>query len=309
MEARDWIVRLTSGEVGEAELQRFKAWRDRSSEHRRAFDRERTFWKQLQVLDGRSDGMPPFRSPAARRNAIGRRAFLAGGGAVAAAAGVAVALPRLDLWWNADFRTGVGDRAEIALPDGSTAILNTDTAIALDFRPELRLVRLLGGEAEFRVGPGATPFRVAALGGGCDALGTVFAVKALADVATVTVEEGRVRVSGSAGTAVDDVVLEAGEQTTYARDQRPRPARAVDMEAALAWRNGRVIFEGQPFAAALAELGRYLPERVVMAPGVDADVPVSAIFSTGEALAAVRALAATQGLSVRRIPGVVVLIS
>ena len=46
MDARDWIVRLTSGNVSDADIQRFKAWRDRSAEHGRAFERERLFWRQ-----------------------------------------------------------------------------------------------------------------------------------------------------------------------------------------------------------------------------------------------------------------------
>lgn len=43
LDARDWIVRLTSGNVSDVDLQRFKAWRDRSPDHKRAFERERVF--------------------------------------------------------------------------------------------------------------------------------------------------------------------------------------------------------------------------------------------------------------------------
>lgn len=51
LDARDWIVRLTSGNVSDAELNRFKAWRERSPHHRLAFERERAFWQQLQGLE------------------------------------------------------------------------------------------------------------------------------------------------------------------------------------------------------------------------------------------------------------------
>lgn len=320
LDARDWIVRLTSGDVSAAELERFKAWRDQSPEHRRAFERERIFWRQLQVLDGTSDGpldgMPPYRSRrAGNRAPVGRRAFLIGG-AVAATAAAMIAVPRLQVWWRADFTTAVGERGTIPLPDGSVATLNTDSAIAVDFMPGLRLVRLLKGEAEFGVRPDASaPFRVAALGGNSDALGTAFSVKALDGMATVTVREGCVRVAGPAaptdpgGSVAGTVELAANEQTRYASGERPVPASTVDTEAVMAWRDGRVIFEGRPFAAAMAELGRYVPERIVLAPGVRPDVPVSAIFSTADALDAVRALAKTQGLVARRVPGVVILVS
>jgi transmembrane sensor len=107
----------------------------------------------------------------------------------------------------------------------------------------------------------------------------------------------------------DTVELAANEQTSYVSGERPVPASTVDTEAVMAWRDGRVIFEGRPFSAAMAELGRYVPERIVLAPGVRPDVPVSAIFSTRNALDAVEALAKTQGLVARRIPGVVILIT
>ncbi|MGS1097356.1 FecR family protein (plasmid) [Aquamicrobium terrae] len=319
LDARDWIVRLTSGNVSDMDLQRFKAWRDRSPDHSQAFERERMFWQQLQVLDGESDGMPPFRPPLRHRGhgLISRRSFLIGGGVAAAAAAAAVvAVPRLQLMWNADFTTAVGEQAEIPLPDGSVATLNTDTAIAVDFTPQLRLVTLLKGEVEFKVRPDPSSlFRVAALGGNSDALGTTFSAKAIEGVATITVCEGHVRVTGPATPtdlnemAARKVELVTSEQTSYVAGEGPLPASAVDTDVVMAWRYGRVIFEGKPFSAAIAELGRYVPERIVLRPGVGPNVPVSAIFSTRDAFDAVQALAKTQGLVARRIPGVVILVT
>jgi transmembrane sensor len=61
LDARDWIVRLTSGNVSDAELTRFKAWRERSPQHRLAFERERAFWKShgaTSCRSGRRAGQP-----------------------------------------------------------------------------------------------------------------------------------------------------------------------------------------------------------------------------------------------------------
>ena len=312
LDARDWIVRLASGDAGEAELRAFKAWRDAAPEHGRVFERERRFWQELQVLEhaaaNRSVDRPARSSPS-------RRGFIAGGALAAAAAGIVV-MPRLERLWQADFVTAVGEQKEIALPDGSLATLNTDSAIAVDFRPELRLVRLLGGEAAFRVKPGASaPFRVASLDGNSDAFDAQFSVSALEGIATVTVAGGRTRVAApaapEAGADRDSgaVDLRENEQTHYAAGRQPAPVMAVDSDALMAWRSGRVIFEGRPFAAAIAELGRYVPERIVMRPGVASQLPVSAIFSTREAFSAVQAMAKTQGLTARRIPGVAIIIA
>lgn len=317
LEARDWIVRLNSGNVSDTELQRFRAWHDLSSAHRRAFRRERAFWQQLEVLDGRSSGMPPNLPPRPQRQpAVGRRLLLVGGGLAACAVVAGIAAPRLQLWMGADLWTGIGEQAEFTLPDGTVATLNTDSAIGLDFTPDLRLVTLLKGEAEFRVkGQDVSPFRVATLGGNSDCSAATFVVKNFDGMATVTVSDGDVRVDAPADPdaqstpSARSVAIGAESQTTYVVGEPPRPASAADISAVLAWRSGRVIFEGRPFGAAIAELGRYLPERIVLAPGVNVRVPVSAIFSTREALGAVEALAQTQGLAARRVPGVVVLIS
>ncbi|QEN87924.1 DUF4880 domain-containing protein [Labrys sp. KNU-23] len=315
LDARDWIVRLTSGNVSDADLQRFKAWRDQSPDHKLAFERERSFWQQLQAIDTGSAGMPPPAAARPNRHVLmGRRSFVIGG-AAAAAVGL-VAVPRLQVWWSADFTTAVGDQGEFTLPDGSVATLNTDSAVSIGYRPGLRLVELLKGEAEFKIAPDRNSvFRVAALGGNSTAKAGRFSVGILEDVATVTSAEGRVDVAGPASpTAPDDsgvtgVEVAANEQTLYVRGEAPRPAQSADAQAVLAWRKGRIIFEGRPFSRAMAELGRYVPERIVMRPGIDAAVPVSAVFSTADAFAAVQALAKTQGLSVRRIPGVLLLIS
>jgi transmembrane sensor len=317
LDARDWIVRLTSGDVSDAALQRFKAWRDLSPQHRLAFERERVFWQQLQSVDAEADGLSPLARPhAATTGVVRRRAFLAGGGAVAATAIAAVSVPRLRDWWSADFTTAVGEQAEIALPDGSLATLNTDSAIAVDFTSQLRLVTLLKGEAGFNIHPGPTQlFRVAALGGNSDTLQTRFSVKSVEGVATVTVEQGEVRVAGQmAPTALYDkapgeVRLAANQQTSYLAGERPRTPLEVDTDLVMAWRSGRLIFEGRKFSAAMAEIGRYVPERIVLGPLARPDIPVSAIFSTRNAYDAVQALAKTQGLTARRIPGVMIILT
>ncbi|KGM30526.1 FecR family protein, partial [Inquilinus limosus] len=130
-DARDWVVRLASGTATEADLAAFRAWRQGSPAHDRAFTRERAFWRQLQALAPEAS---PAAEPRPGRRGFGRRAVLGGGAMLAAGvAGVALA-PRLALLWRADHRTGIGEQARIPLPDGSTVLLNTDSAIALGFR-------------------------------------------------------------------------------------------------------------------------------------------------------------------------------
>ncbi|MDC7984535.1 FecR domain-containing protein, partial [Rhodoplanes sp. TEM] len=210
--------------------------------------------------------------------------------------------------WRADVSTGFGEQRRVSLPDGTAALLNTDSALALGFRPGVRRVALLQGEALFEVTPDAVPFRVAALGGEVEALGTGFAVRAVAGEAAVTVTDGRVRVS--AGGGPDGAVeVRPREQARYRDAGGPVRVAAVDLDEVLSWRAGRIVFEGRPFGEALAELARYVPETVVLADRRAAAEPVSAVFSVGQAVAAIAALAATQNLTMRRIPGLAILIS
>ncbi|WP_158816874.1 FecR domain-containing protein [Methylocapsa sp. S129] len=317
-DARDWVVRLSSGSVTEAELARFKAWRYESREHAQAFARERSFWQQLQPPGGRSDALEgEASSQGTAQRTIGRRAVLVGGGAVAASVVAYVAAPCLKLLLEADYRTAAGEQKRVALPDGSIATLNTDSAIALRYQPNLRLVQLLEGEVLFEVKSDArASFRVAAFGGNTDATGTAFAVRALDDQATITVTEGQVRVFGPADPMSPTphgppsaVTVNSNQQTRYVEGGSPGSATTVDAETILAWRSGRVIFEGRPFANALAELGRYVPERIILGNQSQAMEPISAIFSIRQAYAAIEALASTQSLTVRRIPGVMILVS
>lgn len=295
-EARGWLVRLNSGQISRAELQRFYAWRELSPAHRRAFEHERAFWQQLGQIgdDGRmaSPNAPLW----------SRRRFLWGS---AAAAVAMTATPSLWQWSQQDFSTAAGQQTRIRLPDGSDALLNTDSAIALDFSANRRRVRLLHGEALFQTAASAaSPFEVMALDGVIDSAAAAFAVTMLDETATVRVTDGQVRVAAAA----DAVTLSARQQTHYRTAQAPAPATPFKLTD-LAWRERRVIFEGRPLAAALAELGRYLPEKVVLRARAAGAVPVSGVFAIDRALSAMKALARTQGLSVRRVPGLLLIIA
>jgi len=308
LDARDWIVRLSAGNVSRQDLDRFNAWRAQSPEHALAFAREKEFWQLLKNVDGSDLNAAPVAAPGARLP-VSRRRFLIGGAVAASVA--AVAAPRVLTWMRSDFTTGAGQQATATLPDGSTMLLNTNSAVDVDFQPGLRLVNLLFGEVEFSVRADAgAPFRVAALGGDSDALEGTYAVRSIADEVTVTASAGSISVSGGArGDRANTVSLAPGQQTRYVIGKAPLAAADVNLASELAWRGGRVVFEGRPFGSAINELGRYVPERLVIATHTHDASPVSAVFLTRDAHDAIEALALTQGMSVHRVPGVVIVIS
>lgn len=312
LDARDWLVRLTSGSLSAAELEQFKLWRDCRPEHRAAFEHERRFWNQLDRLahTNRSAAQVPT-------SGMTRRSLIGGGAAVAAAAAGLVAAPRVSLWWQADFIVPAGSQREISLPDGTIATVNTGGALKVDFRAGLRLIHLLRGEAEFRIPLAAdgSPFRVAAGGGNTDMPEGHLTVGNAEDLTTVAVAAGQAAVYSPL--APDETVLAQkphvmlvqSQQTTYLSGANPSQPGTADLEILLAWRQGKIIFEGKPFAAAISDIGRYISEPVILRPGIDRDLAVSGIFSTSQPLAALQSLAKTQALSVRHIPGVAIILA
>lgn len=313
-EARDWVIRLASGEMMPPERARLQAWLDASHVHRDAFAREQAFWQDLNVLEG------DF-APSARR---GRWVALRGPVRAMAAAGGLAAVALVAVLWlagivpprmTADHVTAVGEQAVVHLPDGSVAHLNSDSAIDVRYRDALRLVVLRRGEALFEVKPDtARTFRVAAFGSNTDATGTIFATEERDGHVIVTVVEGSVRVFGP---ATPDAAREPGEglsvganqQTGYSSHQRALTTRPVNAVDTLAWRSGALVFDGRPFAQAIAEVGRYIPERIVLNAGSRQARPVSGIFSIHAPYRALEALAATQGFNVYRVPHVAIFIN
>ena len=313
-EARDWVIRLASGDMTTPEHARLQAWLDSSAVHREAFAREQGFWQDLNVL--KDDFAPP----------AGQGRWAASGGPVRVrmvAGGLAAFALVAVLWFagivpsrmTADHVTGIGEQVAVNLPDGSVAYLNSDSAIDVRYRDSLRLIVLRRGEALFEVKPdSARTFRVAALGANTDATGTIFATAERDGQVTVTVAEGSVRVFGPAPPDADrapgeGLSVRANQQTGYTSEQRALTARPINAVDTLAWRSGSLVFDGRPLGHAIAEIGRYIPERIVLNAGSRQARPVSGIFSIHAPYRALEALAATQGLNVYRVPHVAIFIN
>lgn len=137
-----------------------------------------------------------------RRKAVGlpRRRWKA----AAIAAGVALA--SVMSWLASDYRsphwtefeTATGEQRAFELEDGSVVHLNTHSRAAIRFSEHARDVRLLHGEALFRVHHDASrPFRVYTADAIIQAVGTQFNVYERPEGTVVAVIEGRVSVEGA----------------------------------------------------------------------------------------------------------------
>ena len=300
--ATAWLIRLEREATPEL-WEELQQWLDSQPRHRAEFIRQRTAWnrcdklKMLRPDDGRIDAdllsgielVPPrdIRSmeseyaPGAwgadataaagnqgrfsRATGLSRRVWLA----AAAVAGLAV----LAVWYLASQRgwqtyvTAIGGEQHIALRDGSTVELNTNSAIRVRMSTGQRDIVLVYGEALFHVMHDAKrPFLVTASGTLVQAVGTAFSVRIRDnDRVEVLVTDGRVAFGTPRPDATDEPVLSA---TAHAVSKGQDAALShgsmsltdlspQEMARRLAWTGGKLSFQGATLSEAVAEFNRY----------------------------------------------------
>jgi len=180
-----------------------------------------------------------------------------------------------------------GERREVALADGSVVQMDPETTLRVKYRDEERRVYLDRGRALFRVAKNASrPFLVEARDTTVRAVGTAFGVEYEARDVIVTVAEGRVAIfrttdSGRDGTAAAPLLV-ADQQITVRASAETEPVRAVDSGKALAWAQGRLIFESTTVEEAVRQFNRYNRIQIRIADEQLARRPVSGVFSAAD---------------------------
>lgn len=97
---------------------------------------------------------------------------------------------------NTAIKTNADELELVSLPDGSIALLNSDSSISYDEGFEERAITQTG-EVFYIVEKGAVPFRVTTEYGMVEVLGTEFNVKATVEALEVEVEKGVVQLKTS----------------------------------------------------------------------------------------------------------------
>ncbi len=189
-EARAWFVRLLQ-EPTARNRATFEAWRQADPAHAEAFRAVALTWEAAEqpgkrLAEAEADELSVYLKAmdgAKDRRKSSRR--LAGAAVILACLlGTAVWLERPNMLQDfaADYVSSRGERLEIRLADGSTVLLDADSALADDFSEGERQVRLLRGGAFFEVQHDPQhPFKVIAADGEVRVLGTRFEVRLLED--------------------------------------------------------------------------------------------------------------------------------
>lgn len=324
-----WLVRLMASDCSPEERCAFEAWKEEDPAHEDAylrlqrggalFDRHLGD-SQIQALADRAlkETEPSFwRKRPVQYAAIAASLILAVGVAVSLNTGLGVSpIEKNDIIASVEsYETAIGERSTVALPDGSTITLNTNSRMEVDYTSAAREVRLLKGQGFFEVAKDVgRPFIVTAGDKRVVALGTAFDVRFdKENVVEVTLVEGLVDVADVG--PVDDFVQLGVEQSADAAKVRLNPGERLvartdsapavektDTVEETSWRTGKLIFRDRPLSDVIEEMNRYSGQKLVLD---DSDIRlakmrVSGSFNAGRATTFVDALETMHPLKATR---------
>ncbi len=294
--AADWRQRLDGPGWTPADEAALDAWLAADTRHAEAFEGAGQVWDFFdehaaapEMMRARRDAIDRAQRAAGRRwSGPGPRlpapARIAAGIAVAAvlAAGVYAGLgPRT-------YETGLGERRVVTLSDGSKLSLDALTRVSVDYSRDARRLKLVRGQARFDVARDVTrPFTVAARDRTVVATGTAFNIDMLEPQVRVTLIEGKVVILPKARSA-EPVELRSGQQMVAAGGAAPRVV-AANLAETTAWQQGKIVFDDEPLAEAVARVNRYSGHKLVV-EGAARATRVSGVFEAGDTAAFVDAV-------------------
>ena len=320
-QARAWWARLHSGQATRADADAFRQWAALSAAHAQAWRELMRVWsaldpllaeeaaRQAEAARSRTRGHRFWPALSNALHSPGRRAFLGGAVAASVTAGVLAVDPPLGLWpsvgeLTADYSTATGEQRQVALGEGVSVRMNTQTQInRVQGMQGARGLALVAGEAEIATAGEAELF-VEAGGGRLQARGARFNIRHTGPEVCVTCLDGRVLVSVNG----QQRSVEAGRQVVYDPSGLHEVVRA-DLANVSTWGTGVLSFDGTPLAEVIAEINRYRPGRIILRNEALGRVAVRmqlSLRSIDNALAMIREL---YGAKLRSLPGGIVLLS
>lgn len=200
------------------------------------------------------------------------------------------------------YETNIGEQRLVVLPDGSTAMLNTDTQISYRYNDEKRSIFMPKGEAIFNVKSDKNrAFEVHPTVGVVRAVGTEFNVAIQEDEVEVTVLEGVVAIEidrndQHAKSALTEISI--GQAVRCDLDGKLSAIKNVDLERVSAWRDGKIYFKSDKLADAIDEYNRYTTKRIILNSDKLKEEMITGVFQIGDTESFLFALKQTFDISV-----------
>ncbi|MFB5746530.1 FecR domain-containing protein [Cedecea sp. S5-13] len=256
--AASWLTLMMSDEVSEQDKKNWQNWLAESADNQRA-------WRHIEAVCAgfrQVDGKLAQKSLSSLKNS-GRRHALKGLGALLLVGG-SLEWGRQQHGWEtftADYRTATGEQRQVELSEGSQLMLDTQTALNVNFTGQQRQIELLSGDLLITTGQREKlsawprPFSVTTPHGKVLALGTQFRVKLEPERTRIAVYHGAVRLyprsSGLAG-----LQLGAGQGAWLTQEQS---GGLHGGEKEPGWVHGKLLADNMPLGDFLREVNRYRP--------------------------------------------------
>lgn len=280
LDAADWVVRMQDRPRPE-EVAACQVWRSSHPLHELAWQRLTAMGEQIHAetapvaeLAGKVLTHSGVKQPA-RRQALKTLAVLGGVGWLGWQAYTHPARHR----WMADASTAVGEQRVIALADGGELILNTASAVDIEYGNTQRRIFLRAGEIMVRTGVDASrrPFVVQTRAGEVAPVGTRFTVRDLDEsgpTMRVAVQEGAVELYPNAHPG-SHLRVQAGQQARLTPNSASMMSASVD--ASGAWTSGMLVADQMALGDFLDELARYR-HGILRCQPMLAHLPVTGAF-------------------------------
>jgi transmembrane sensor len=189
------------------------------------------------------------------------------------------------------YTTAIGELRTLTLADGTTLLLDADSAVTTRFDAERRVLDLERGRVQLIVAEDRLrPFVVEAGESTIRDIGTTFQVSRSGDAVNVALIDGSVTVTvdadgGNAGVSTlspgEQVAIEAG------RLQGKRP---LELATAMAWPRGDLVFHNRRLDSLLSEMNRYSELPLRLADPSLGSLTVSGVFHNDDQAALLAAL-------------------
>lgn len=290
--AEDWFVRLRDPACSDIERAAFRRWLTEQPDHAEAYQRIQMMWRASAALRDRP-AIATARRAALRQRAPRRQrlrwpalaaalVLMMAGGVVLSQlrpAGAAIGGERLV--------TATGEQRRITLTDGSSVLLDAESALRVQYDEQARQLLLERGQAAFEVVRDGRPFIVHAADGSVRALGTAFQVRVDGKAVVVTLLEGRVSVDvpgllGGLLVPARSEILESGQALRYAGRRAPLQPAPADLEVAQAWPQGELVFRRWRLEDLVAEMNRHAEVKLRIVEPSLRGLMVSGRFRAGD---------------------------
>lgn len=259
-QAAAWFIRLRADNVTSEEKTSFLRWLNQADAHRDTFSEISKLWGDADLLQALVENAQKHRI-APQKKTVAKHFKLP----LAMAACLVLTWlfhGELAILMQGDYSTGVGQRKTVSFDDGSTAMLNTDSAIAVSMDGPQRRVELLKGEVYFEVKPDPNrPFIVQADHSTTRVLGTRFFVHEKSESDEVKVVSGRVEVTDRR-TLKQPLILHDREAVSVDAAGLGE-TRILNSALTTSWVNGFLVFQNAPLESVISQIRRYRTGLVV----------------------------------------------